>query len=83
MITPADLRPCEREVAVRVGSALTTKRIAFQLGIKDRRVRTIISAIAYKIGADPTGDDRVSVALWWNTHHPTPDSVLESPDEAA
>ena len=55
----------EAAVAERVGLGLTTKAIAGDLRISSRRVRMLITSIAYKIGARPDRDERVQVAEWW------------------
>jgi DNA-binding NarL/FixJ family response regulator len=53
-------------VAALVASGVRTKRIAAHLGVTPRRVNVIVSAIAFKIGADPDRDERTQVALWWS-----------------
>lgn len=67
-MTPAELTDRERTAACLVASGLTTKQIAGAMDIGERRVRILISAVAYKIGADAGKDDRVLVALWWYEH---------------
>lgn len=65
--SPHEFTPREYEVAALVASGVRTKRIAAQLGVTPRRVNIIVSAVAYKIGADPDRDERTQVALWWTT----------------
>jgi DNA-binding NarL/FixJ family response regulator len=67
-VKPADLTDRQREVAELVADGLTTKRIAFKLGISERRVNVHISSIAFLIGAEPEKDERVSIANWWHRH---------------
>lgn len=54
-------------VAALVASAKTDKSIAAELSIKDRRVRSIVRAIAERIGADPDRNTRIQIALWYKT----------------
>jgi DNA-binding NarL/FixJ family response regulator len=61
--------PRECEVAAMVAAGVRVKRIAAALDVSERRVRVIVSAIAFKIGADPDRDERVQVALWWDARH--------------
>lgn len=56
----------QREVAELVALGHTTKRIASTLDISEQRVRQLIASIGASIGADPSGDVRVAIALW---HH--------------
>ena len=72
MISPGDLTERQREVAERVASGWTSKRIHFALGISVTRVNVIISSIAFRIGADPENDERVEIALWWRRHQLDP-----------
>lgn len=68
-MTPSDLTDRERQVARLVAEGATTKQIAAACDqISERRVRVIVSAIAFKIGADAARDERVQVALWWTAH---------------
>ena len=60
------LTPKEEEVAALAGEAYTNKQIANKMGVTPRRVRILISAIAYKANLDASRDERVQVALWWN-----------------
>lgn len=63
-----DARPLtarQQQVAALVARSWTTKRIAAELHISERRVRVIVSSLAYHIGADASLDERVQVALWW------------------
>lgn len=71
-MTPAELTTRQREVAALVAGGRTTKRIAFALGISERRVRVIISSIAFRVGCDPECDERVVVAVWWRLNHLDP-----------
>lgn len=66
-----DLTDRQREVAQLVADGLTTKRIAASLGITERRVRAILTSVAYLIGADASKDERIQVADWWRTHRYT------------
>ena len=65
MTNHVDLTEREREVAELVAQALPNKQIAASLGISCGRVRTLISSVAYKIGANAAHSDRVQVAVWW------------------
>lgn len=67
-MTPAELTDRERTAACLVASGLTTKQIAAAMQISEQRVRILVSAVAYKIGADASRDERVQVALWWAEH---------------
>ena len=64
-LTPLDLTDRQRDVAQLITAGLSTKQIAVSLGVSQSRVRVIVSSIAYRIGADPSLDERVQVALWW------------------
>lgn len=55
----------EREVAALVAAKRTNKQIAAELGISDGRVRHLIASAAFRIGAHPSDDFRVALALWW------------------
>ena len=68
MMTPGDLTDRQREVAALVADGVTNKRIAGQLRISTRRVRIIISSVAFRIGADPEKDERIAIAVWWVEH---------------
>lgn len=62
----------ECDVARLVSEGHTNKQIAAVLSIGPRRVRVIVSAIAYKIGADATRDERLQVAVWWHAQQTDP-----------
>jgi DNA-binding CsgD family transcriptional regulator len=62
---PPSLTVREREVAALIAAGRTNKQIAAYLGISGQRVRQLIASLALRIGADPAGDSRVAVALWW------------------
>jgi DNA-binding CsgD family transcriptional regulator len=68
---PPPLTPAERRVAQLVAEKWTTKRIAGALAISTRRVRALITAIAFKTQVQPGEDDRVHVAVWWREHGAT------------
>lgn len=57
----------QHEVARLVADGRTTKQIAAEIGVTDRRVRQILSAIAAAIGVDPSSDVCVAIALWHRT----------------
>lgn len=59
----------EQEVAACVARGLTNKQIAATMGVSMQRVRILITAVAFKIGADADKDERVQVALWWHRTH--------------
>lgn len=63
-----DLSPRQREVLALVADAWTNKRIAAQLSLSERRVRSIISSVAKRLGADATRDERVVLAKLWLEH---------------
>lgn len=65
MIAPSDLTQRQQEVAHLVARGRTNQQIAGLLGITDRMVRIHVTALAYLIGADASGDVRVQIALWW------------------
>lgn len=65
-MTLEDLTPREHEVAHHVAGGLTNKQIAMLLGIGQRRVRVLISAVAFKVGADAAKNERVQVANWYH-----------------
>ena len=65
MTGTSDLTPRQIAVASLVARSWTTKQIALELTISERRVRVIVSSIAYRIGADASLDERVQVAMWW------------------
>lgn len=69
----SDLTPRELAVASLLGRRYTVKRIAVALGITDRRVQVLITAVAFKIGVEPGCDDKLSIAAWW--HHQTADAA--------
>lgn len=60
------LTPKEEEAAAFVAQGLTNKQIANEMSVTPRRVRILISAIAYKANLDAAKDERVQVALWWH-----------------
>lgn len=64
-----DLTPKEDEAAASVARGLTNKQIAATMQISMQRVRILITAVAFKIGADADKDERVQVALWWHRTH--------------
>lgn len=61
----SDLTPRQIAVAALVARCYPTKTIAAELHISERRVRVHISSIAYRIGANPSLDERLQVAEWW------------------
>ena len=70
MTTAADLTPRQLAVAKLVAVALPDKRIAHELGMSTRRVRTHITALAFLLGCDPSRNVRVQVAMWWREQLP-------------
>lgn len=62
---PPQLTPAEWRVAELVAAKWTTKRIAAELGVKERRVRALLTAVAFKTNVQPGEHDRVHVAVWW------------------
>ena len=69
-ITVADLTPRQLSVASMLARGFLTKQIASELHVGERWVRNIVTSIAYRIGSDPTKDDRVLVALWYREQVP-------------
>lgn len=61
-----DHTPKEQQAAEHVAHGLTNKQIAATMGVSMQRVRILITAVAFKIGADADKDERVQVALWWH-----------------
>jgi NarL family two-component system response regulator LiaR len=57
--TPDNLTPREREVVRLIAGGLSNKRIAFELGISEKTVKTHVSSILGKLGLT----DRTQVAL--------------------
>lgn len=64
-----DLTPKEEEAAAAVARGLTNKQISATMGVSMQRVRILVSAVAFKIGAAADKDERVQVALWWHRTH--------------
>lgn len=58
----------EAETAAHVANGLTNKQIAALLHVSPQRIRVLITAVAYKIGADASKHERVQVALWWHAN---------------
>ncbi len=67
-----ELSPKETAVAALVSQGFTTKQIASSLSVSPRRVRVLVSAIAYKANLDAAKDERVQVALWWTARNGIP-----------
>lgn len=67
-MTRIHLTEKERQAAGYVAAGLTNKQIAATMGVTGQRVRVLISAVAYKIGADASKHERVQVALWWHAN---------------
>lgn len=63
--TTPQLTPGEWRVAELVAAKWTTKRIAAELGVLERRVNTMLAAIAWKTNVQPGEHDRVHVAVWF------------------
>lgn len=70
MTALSDLTPRQLAVAALVAKSHTTKQIAVYLKVSERRVRVIVSSIAFRIGADATKDERLQVAEWWRARVP-------------
>lgn len=64
-MTLSDLTDRQRQVAQLVADGFTNKVIAVLLGVSDRRVRVLVSSIAFRIDAEPGKDERVEIANWW------------------
>jgi DNA-binding NarL/FixJ family response regulator len=54
----------EREVLALVASGMSNKQIAFRLGIKEKTVKSHLTAIFRQTGSD----DRMQAALWARRH---------------
>lgn len=65
MTDPSPLTARELAVAKGCGHRWTVKKIATELGISERRVRVLITAVAVKIHVPDGCDDRLCVGDWW------------------
>lgn len=69
--TPEDLTPRQLAVASLLARGKSDKQIAAEIGITARRVAQHVDALEYLIHADPSGNVRLQIALWWRDQVPT------------
>lgn len=66
----AELNAKQIAVAALIAKAQTDQQIAAALHLSDRMVRVHITAIAFLIGADPSCNTRIQIALWYRERVP-------------
>lgn len=70
MTLPRDLTTRELAAAAGCGRRWHVKKIAAEMGVSDKRVYALITAIAVKIGVPEGCDDRLCVGDWWLANVP-------------